>query len=120
MREDSSFYRWRASSNTIQHNVLAQYYEVKTINPIKTMGKYNKSSNKSLKTLQEPNDPKEWSKYNNKCHKCGLEGENKLGALLNKGEISPWEGEWLSQHCPNTPKDPPTNSLKWWKGPIME
>jgi hypothetical protein len=22
------------------------------------------------------------------CHKCGLEGENKLGALLNKGEIS--------------------------------
>jgi hypothetical protein len=53
------------------------------------MGKYNKSSNKSLKTLQETNDPKEWSKYNNKCHKCGLEGDNKLGALLNKGEIFP-------------------------------
>jgi hypothetical protein len=54
-----------------------------------SMGKYNKSSNKSLKTLQEPNVPKEWSKYNNIFHKCGLEGENKSGALLNTCVICP-------------------------------
>jgi hypothetical protein len=57
--------------------VITQYHELKTIIPVKTMGQYNKSSKKSLKTLQEPNDPLEWSNYDGKCHMYGIEREIK-------------------------------------------
>jgi hypothetical protein len=60
MEEDFSFYKWRVSLDTIQYNVLAWYYELKTISPVKTMGKYNQCHNKSNETLQEWNNVLEY------------------------------------------------------------